>query len=72
VPQPVIFLGEDDVLRLIALERNTRNRTLLRLLYLGGLRVSEVRSRRVRDLQPCDDAGQVTVFGKGGKTARCC
>jgi integrase/recombinase XerD len=62
------ILGEHDVLRLIALERNTRNRVLLRLLYLGGLRISEVSFLRVRDLQARDDAGQVTVFGKGGKT----
>ena len=51
-----------------ALERNPRNKALLRLLYLGGLRVSEVCGLRVRDLQPNGDAGQVTVFGKGAKT----
>ena len=34
------ILAEDDVLRMLALERNTRNRALLRLLYLGGLRAS--------------------------------
>jgi site-specific recombinase XerD len=61
-------LSEDDVLRMLALERNPRNRTLLRLLYLGGLRISEACDLRVRDLAPRDDAGQITVFGKGGKT----
>jgi integrase/recombinase XerD len=62
------ILSEDDVMRMLALEPNARNRTLLRLLYLGGLRISEACDLRVRDLAARDDAGQITVFGKGGKT----
>jgi integrase/recombinase XerD len=62
------ILAEEDVLRMLALERNPRNRALLRLLYLGGLRISELCELRVRDLSPRDDAGQITIFGKGGKT----
>jgi integrase/recombinase XerD len=54
--------------RLLALEADARNHALLRLLYLGGLRVSEACALRWRDLAPRDDAGQVTVFGKGGRT----
>ena len=41
---------------------------LVRLLYLGGLRISEACGLRGRDLASRDDTGQVTVFGKGGKT----
>ena len=48
--------------------RRFRNRALLRLLYAGGLRVSEACALRWRDLQTRDDAGQVTVYGKGGTT----
>ncbi len=62
------ILGIDDVLRMLALERQARNKALLRLLYLGGLRISEACGLRGRDLATRDDAGQVTVFGKGGKT----
>ena len=54
------ILDVDAVLHMLALERKPRNKALLRLLYLGGL--------RVRDLSAREDAGQVTVFGKGGKT----
>ena len=36
------ILSEPDVLRMISLERKPRNRTLLLLLYAGGLRVSEL------------------------------
>ena len=43
-------------------------RVLLRLLYCGGLRVSEIAGLCWRDLHTRDDGGQVTVFGKGGKT----
>jgi integrase/recombinase XerD len=50
-------------------ETNPRNHALLRLLYFGGLRVSEISTLRWRDLNPRDDdSGQVTVYGKGGKT----
>jgi integrase len=62
------ILSEDAVLHMLALERNSRNKALLRLLYLGGLRISEACGLRVRDLQPRDAAGQVTIFGKGGRT----
>ena len=62
------ILDMDAVLHMLALERNPRNKALLRLLYLGGLRIGEACGLRVRDLQPNGDAGQVTVFGKGGKT----
>ena len=62
------ILDVDAVLQLIALERHPRNRALLRLLYLGGLRISEVCSLCGRDLVTRDGSGQVTIFGKGGKT----
>jgi site-specific recombinase XerD len=62
------ILPEADVYRLLALERNPRNHALLRLLYLGGLRVSEIAGLAWRDLQPRDEAGQMTIFGKGSKT----
>lgn len=62
------ILEETDVLRMIALERMPRNRALLLTLYAGGFRVSEVCSLKWSDLQRRDSAGQITVFGKGGKT----
>lgn len=62
------ILGEGDVHRLLTLEPDRRNHALLRLLYAGALRVSELCVLAWRDLQPRGDAGQVTVFGKGGKT----
>jgi site-specific recombinase XerD len=62
------IVSEADVQRLLALEPDRRNRALLTLLYVAGLRVSEAVGLRWRDLAARDDAGQVTVFGKGGKT----
>ncbi len=62
------ILSETDILRIISLEPQPRNRALLLTLYAGGFRVSEVCSLKWRHLQERDTAGQVTVFGKGGKT----
>jgi integrase/recombinase XerD len=62
------ILPEPQVHRLLALEPYTRNRVLLRLLYAAGCRVSEICSLKWRDVQFRDIAGQITVFGKGGKT----
>jgi integrase/recombinase XerD len=62
------ILEETDVLRMIALERMPRNRAILLTLYAGGFRVSEVCSLKWSDLQSRDSAGQITVFGKSGKT----
>ena len=53
---------------MLALEPSRRNQVLLRLLYIAGLRVSEIAALTWRDLQPRTDGGQVTVFGKGSKT----
>src|SRR3954454_21596350 len=65
---PERILGEADTLLMIRLEPNARNRALLTLLYGAGLRISEVAGLRWRDLAERDGAGQVTVYGKGGKT----
>jgi len=62
------ILPEGDVIRMLEMEANPRNRTILRVLYGGGLRISELCGLRWRDLSARDDAGQVTVHGKGGKT----
>jgi integrase/recombinase XerD len=63
------ILPEADVHRMLALETDARNRTLLTLLYASALRVQELCDLEWKDLQPqSDGAGQVTVFGKGRKT----
>ena len=63
------ILEEDEVAKLIALEPSRRNHALLRLLYLAGLRLSEAAALGWHDLRKRGGAGQVTVFGKGGKTS---
>ncbi|MCZ7568938.1 MAG: tyrosine-type recombinase/integrase [Ardenticatenaceae bacterium] len=62
------ILSESAVQRMLALEPKARNHAILRLLYGGGLRVAELVSLCWRDCQARTDAGQVVVFGKGGKT----
>jgi integrase/recombinase XerD len=62
------ILEETDVLRMIALEGMPRNKAILLTLYAGGFRVAELCSLKWSDLQGRDQAGQITVFGKGSKT----
>jgi len=62
------ILEEADVVKMIALESMPRNRAMLLTLYTGGFRVAELCSLKWSDLQSRDKAGQITVFGKGGKT----
>ena len=62
------IMGEADVQRMLAMEPDARNATMLRLVYAAGLRVSEVCGLSWRDTQPRDVAGQITIFGKRGKT----
>jgi integrase/recombinase XerD len=59
---------EQDILTMIVTEQNPRNALLLRLLYVSAARISEVASLRWRDLQSRFEGGQVSFFGKGGKT----
>jgi integrase/recombinase XerD len=62
------ILPEDKIHAMLALEPVERNRLLLRLLYCSGARVSEICALRWRDVQPNGEVGQVTLYGKGGKT----
>lgn len=62
------ILSEANLHRILSLEPSARNRALLTLLYASGVRVSELCALSWRDLQPAGDGGQITVFGKGGKT----
>jgi integrase/recombinase XerD len=62
------IIGEEDIGRLLAGATTDRDRALLRVLYTGGLRVSEATGLRWRDLKARKGGGQATVFGKGSKT----
>ena len=62
------ILPEADLHRILSLESNPRNRAILTLLYAAAVRVSELCALSWRDLQSAADGGQITVFGKGGKT----
>jgi integrase/recombinase XerD len=62
------ILGEQDVQRMLGADIEPRDRVLLQLLYVGGLRVSEACNLRWRNVRPHGNFGQVTVYGKGGRT----
>jgi integrase/recombinase XerD len=53
---------------MICAEKNPRNQAILLLLYTAGLRVQELCALRWQDLAKRKPGGQMTIFGKGGKT----
>jgi integrase/recombinase XerD len=61
------ILDEDQVRKLIEAAAG-RDRLLLKLLYASGIRVSELCALRWSDAVGRGEAGQITVFGKGGRT----
>ena len=62
------ILPEADLHRVVSLEPEERNRVLLLLLYASGVRRGELAGLRWCNLQATGQGGQITVFGKGGKT----
>lgn len=61
------ILSESDLHKLLLSESKPRNKALLTVLYASGCRLSEVLALRWRDVQQRDEAGQISVLGKGGK-----
>ena len=62
------ILSEFEVMRLIEATPPGRDRLVVEFLYYTGARVSEVAGLTWNNIKPNRDGGQVTLFGKGGKT----
>ncbi|MEM7580297.1 MAG: tyrosine-type recombinase/integrase [Cyanobacteria bacterium P01_A01_bin.80] len=62
------ILTEEEVKKIKDATTNQRDLLIVRLLYAGGLRVSELCNLKWRDLKARSEGGQITVFGKGDKT----
>lgn len=62
------ILSEELVIRMIAAAKPGRDQTLVRLLYVSAVRVSESEGIRWRHIHQRGDGAQITVHGKGGKT----
>lgn len=62
------ILEESEVSKLIEAAPEGRDRVLLKLLYVSGIRVSEVCGLKWCDAVPRTGGGQITVFGKRSKT----
>jgi len=63
------ILTEEEVRKIIEMERQPRNHLMLRMLYLEALRVSELCRLKWGDLQERENnSGQLTVLCKGSKT----
>ncbi len=73
VPKPKDALNErilqgEEVKELINSASTERDRLILKLIYILGLRISELVGLNWSDFKPTRDSVTVTVFGKGHKT----
>lgn len=62
------ILEESEVARMIDAAPAGRDRVLLKLLYATGARVAELCALKWSDARERKEGGQLTLFGKGGKT----
>lgn len=62
------ILEKEEVQEILKYELDPRNHAIIRLLYISGMRVSELCGLRWRDVKPRNEGGQITVLGKGAKT----
>ena len=62
------ILEESQIAKLIEAAPAGRDRLILKLLYVSGVRVSELCGLKWCDAMLRTEGGQITVFGKGGKT----
>lgn len=59
------FLTETEIEKIFAQTKNIRDRSILELLYAGGMRISELCNLNFANLNL--DENEITVFGKGAK-----
>ena len=62
------ILSYDEVRSIIDAENHHRNKLILKVLFISGIRVSELCSLCWKDLMDRSDGGQITIYGKGSKT----
>jgi integrase/recombinase XerD len=62
------ILSEEQALAMITLTSKPRDKMLIRLAYVTGVRVSEIVVLKWRNVQSSPVGGQVALYGKGGKT----
>jgi integrase/recombinase XerD len=62
------ILSEGEVLKLIDAAQPGRDKTMLKLIYATGIRVSEAIGLTWSDLSAKGNGGQATIYGKGSST----
>lgn len=62
------ILTEEEVMAMIAKTEKNRDKVLIRLLYASAARISEICALTWKDVATNGDSGQITLYGKGGKT----
>ena len=62
------ILSSSEVKSIIDAENHPRNKLILKVLFISGIRVSELCSLCWKDTMERSSGGQLTIYGKGSKT----
>ena len=62
------ILSNEEVRSIIDAENHPRNKLILKVLFISGIRVSELCSLCWKDTMSRSSGGQFTIYGKGSKT----
>lgn len=62
------IISEDEIRRILAIPATPRDKAIVLVLYTSGARLAEVSRLQWKDCIQRDDGGQLTLYGKGGKT----
>ena len=60
------MITDDEIAKLIAACRNTRDKTIIQVLYDSGIRAGELFNLKIKDVAFKEDRVQLKVFGKTG------
>ena len=64
---PEEILTEDEVIRMIKAADHPRNKAIIALLYEGGLRIGELASLKIKNVQFDENGASIKVHGKTGE-----
>ncbi len=64
---PESLLTEDEILRMLRVTKNARDKAIIALLYDSGIRIGELQTLKIKDIDLSSELAHITVDGKTGQ-----